>query len=88
MRAFATFRKVLSVEQDVDLPDGSTVGDLVVMLTVAHAGLTDALFSAPGVLRDHVNILRNGRNIHFEEGLGTLLRNNDVVALFPPVGGG
>jgi len=35
-----------------------------------------------------VNVLKNGRNIHFLNGLETPLSEGDVIALFPPAAGG
>jgi molybdopterin synthase sulfur carrier subunit len=46
------------------------------------------MFATPDTLRDFVNILKNGRNVHFLSGLDTPLDNGDVIALFPPVAGG
>jgi len=39
-------------------------------------------------LRDYVKILVNGRNIEHLDKLKTRLKNDDIVAIFPPVGGG
>ena len=41
-------------------------------------------------LADHVNLLRNGSNIHAGEarGMDTELEAGDELALFPPVSGG
>ncbi|WP_342678294.1 ubiquitin-like small modifier protein 1 [Methanofollis sp. UBA420] len=88
VRSFATFRKILENEREVECPEGATVGDIVEMLIAERPALRDEIFAAPGVLQDHVNILRNGRNIHFEEGLQTVAADRDVISLFPPVGGG
>ncbi|WP_054847258.1 MoaD/ThiS family protein [Methanoculleus chikugoensis] len=42
-----------------------------------------------GEIRAYVNILKNGRNIHFSGGLETPpLEDGDTVAFFPPAGGG
>jgi molybdopterin synthase sulfur carrier subunit len=48
----------------------------------------ERIFASPGTLRDVVNILNNGRNVHFMNGLDTTLDEDDVIALFPPVAGG
>jgi len=39
-------------------------------------------------LKPYVKILVNGRSIEFLNGLSTKLKNEDTVAIFPPVGGG
>lgn len=39
-------------------------------------------------LKPYVKILVNGRSIEFLNGLNTKLKNEDTMAIFPPVGGG
>jgi len=88
VNAFATLRAILGNGRVMDLPDGVTVGELLDRLIADRPALREAIFAAPGVLRDHINILRNGRNIHFENGLDTEIKAEDVISIFPPVGGG
>ncbi|MCE5338939.1 MAG: MoaD/ThiS family protein [Methanomicrobiaceae archaeon] len=88
VRAFAMLREVIPAEHDAKTPGGSTVGDLLTLLAARYPGLGDALFTPAGVVRPYVNILKNGRNIHFSGGLETPLQDGDTIALFPPAGGG
>lgn len=88
IRAFATYRDILPNEQERECPDGSTVADIIDMLIKEKPAFRDEIFASPGVLQDHVNILRNGRNVYFENELQTVVVNGDVLSLFPPVGGG
>lgn len=88
VRSFATLREVMDRKLRLDLSAGATVGLLLAELTGRYKGLDGLLFSAPGTLRDFVNILKNGRNIHFLSGLSTPLEDGDVIALFPPAAGG
>lgn len=88
VRAFAMLRDIIPAEDERRVPEGTTVGDLLKALAARYPGLGDALFASPGEIRAYVNILKNGRNIHFSGGLETLLEDGDTVALFPPAAGG
>jgi MoaD family protein len=88
VKTFATFRKWMQPQTVFEIDDGATVADLLAVLTGLHPGFAGDIFSAPGVLKEYVNILLNGRNVYFLQGLSTPLREGDLVALFPPAGGG
>jgi MoaD family protein len=88
VKSFATLREVMDPELRMDFPAGATIRSLLTELTGRYSGLSDLLFSAPDTLRDLVNILKNGRNIHFLARLDTPLEDGDIIALFPPVAGG
>ena len=88
VKSFATFREVMDAKLTIDFPKGATIRTLLAELTGKYEGLGELMFAAPETLRDFVNILRNGRNIHFLAGLDTPLDDGDVIALFPPVAGG
>jgi MoaD family protein len=88
VKSFATFREVMDMQIRMDFPKGSTIRTLLAELTGWYEGLGELMFTAPGTLRDFVNILKNGRNVHFLAGLDTPLDDGDVIALFPPVAGG
>jgi molybdopterin synthase sulfur carrier subunit len=88
VKSFATLREVMDAQIRVDLPKGATIRSLLGELTGRYEGLSDLLFAAPGIPRDFVNILKNGRNVEFLGRLDTSLEDGDVIALFPPVAGG
>lgn len=81
-------RDIIPAEDVVEVPGGTTVGGLLTALSARYPGLGDALFTRTGEVRAYVNILKNGRNIHFSGGLKTPLEDGDTVALFPPAAGG
>lgn len=88
VKSFATLREVMDAEIRMEFSRGATIRSLLAELTGRYRGLDELLFTAPETLRDFVNILKNGRNIHFLAGLDTALADGDLIALFPPVAGG
>jgi molybdopterin synthase sulfur carrier subunit len=46
------------------------------------------LLEEDGALKRHFHVLVNGRHIRLLDGVHTLLENGDVIAIFPPLGGG
>lgn len=74
-------------EMDVEYREGMTVGDLLRDLCSQSEAMQKACFE-DGKLRDYVKLLVNGHNIQFLNGLDTVLKDGDVIAVFPPVAGG
>jgi molybdopterin synthase sulfur carrier subunit len=66
--------------------DRSNVGELLVVLRDHMPDVHRAV--EKGVQGGYINILLNGRNIRFLQGLATPLTDGAVLAFLPPVGGG
>jgi len=102
VRFFATFRELFGAEKEVELKSGATIRDLLNLLCDSRRRRRE-IFDRSGKLQPYVKILKNGRSIQFSEGIRielegrhiqfsggiyTELEDGDVVAIFPPVGGG
>lgn len=75
---------------EIDLPQGSTVGDFLEYLRERWGdGLANRLFDpASGTVLPYVRIMVNGQTIEYLEGTETLLKEGDEVLILPPVSGG
>jgi molybdopterin converting factor small subunit len=70
---FGLVRNVVKeAEEDISLPAGSKVGDLVEILCHKHGeALRDALFTVEGTLTANTILLLDGTNIQYARGLDT-----------------
>jgi len=87
VRGCADLRQVIG-RREMVLPEVTTVQHLLDLLIADHPEIGTALLDPAGALLPAVNILKNGRNIYFLNGLSTLLEEGDLIAVFPPVAGG
>ncbi|ASJ05480.1 MULTISPECIES: ubiquitin-like small modifier protein 1 [Thermococcus] len=84
VRYFARFRSIVGTgEEELEVPEGITVRELIELLKERHPVLKTEVFAEDDDLAD-VNVSRNGRYVGFDD----VLQDGDVVALFPPVSGG
>jgi sulfur-carrier protein len=89
VKIYATLRDLMGVSRlDVETAGTATVGDVLDSLVKAHPALATKLFDAGHNLTGFVTVLLNGRSIAYLQGLSTPVQDTDVLALFPPVGGG
>lgn len=88
IRAFANFRDIIGKDLDIEIEQGSTVGDILNSLIATHQNLRTAIFDESGGIREYVIVMKNRKNIESLNGLGTVLGEGDEVAILPPVAGG
>ena len=68
--------------------DGSTVGEILKSLEVAHPGMAERLFDDTGALRRFVNVFVADEDIRFLDGLSTPVAAGQTVSIVPAVAGG
>jgi len=91
VRIFATFRDIVGIKETaLQFPSNVTVRSLVQTLSnkYSQGKLEREVFDKSGNVQKYVKILVNGRDIDFLDGPSTQLKDGDIVAMFPPVGGG
>lgn len=81
----AVGRKIEAVE----LPAKSSVGDLLGLLVDRHGGdFRRYVYDEEKKVRHYLSYMLNGINVYSLDGFDTPLKNGDVLAILPPVGGG
>jgi molybdopterin synthase sulfur carrier subunit len=87
---YATLREIVG-GKTVDLPvdHGVTAGELLEAIITQYPAMRKELLNADGRLYGHVHFFINGRDVQFyEDDLQTKIMPDDVVSVFPAVGGG
>jgi len=88
VKFFATFRELFGAEvKEIELGNGSNIQGLLELLCDSRQRCQKILDHSDK-LKPYIKILKNGRHIEFLNGIYTELEGGDVVAMFPPVGGG
>jgi molybdopterin synthase sulfur carrier subunit len=89
LKVFGTLRQYIPAKQvEMEVRDGDTVRDALVRLAGDHGALGERILDGEGNLQKAINVLVNGRSIHFLDGLDTTIQEGDELAIFPAVGGG
>jgi sulfur-carrier protein len=89
VKIYATLRDLMGASKlDVETEGMATVGEVLDSLADTHPAFARKLFDPSHNLTGFVTVLLNGRSIAYLQGLGTPVQDSDVLALFPPVGGG
>jgi molybdopterin synthase sulfur carrier subunit len=73
--------------EETEFASEISVGDLLER-SCKRRGIEREVFGQVDGTAGSVNILLNGRNIRFLEGLRTPVGDGDEISLFPPTGGG
>lgn len=87
---YATLRPIVGQKTvDVDIPPGATARQLLNAIVDSYPALRPELLDEQGNLRSHMKFFINGREvIYLEHQMDTIIQPDDVITVFPPVGGG
>jgi molybdopterin synthase sulfur carrier subunit len=90
IRFYATLRQVIGgSEVEVELFEDATIREMLEVIFLRYPALRTELLDEAGELYQHVHIFVNGRDAPFlEGGLDASLNREDLVGVFPAVGGG
>ena len=88
VKFFGPFRDLFGGrEREIDLPADARIKGLLQRLSDTPQR-DEHLFAVSGDLHPHVVVMKNGRPVHGQDGLESLLQDGDTVAIFPFLGGG
>ena len=90
IRFFTTLREITGKREDTaDLPDGTTVGDLLSFLSTRYGReFANYLYDEKTGVHSYLQILVNGNSVTTLQDSKTELKDGDILAIIPPVGGG
>jgi len=93
VRFFTSLREITGKrEETIKFPDGETVTVDKVLKKLAERhgkGFVEYVYdNKTGEVKGFLQFLVNGRSASTLNGLNTKLKNGDVLAIIPPVGGG
>jgi len=90
VKFFTTLREIVDKkEEQIELSRSVTVEALLRQLSKKYGkDFEDYIYDELGNIRGHLQFLINGKSTTALQGLKTKLKENDQVAILPPVGGG
>lgn len=88
VKFFANFREIIGQKEVTS--SANTVQELLNKIVREHKEMENELYANKkrGEINEFVNIMVNGRRIGMPDGMETVLKDEDTVAIFPPVAGG
>jgi len=90
VKFFTSLREITGKKMDeIQLQSVITVEELLTLLSEKYGeNFREYIYSKEGKVQDYLSFLVNGRNINVLQGFDTKLKEADIIAIIPPVGGG
>jgi molybdopterin synthase sulfur carrier subunit len=90
VKFFTSLREITGKKADeIQLQSVITVEELLNLLSEKYGKkFTEYIYNKEGKVQDFLSFLVNGRNINVLQGFDTELKQGDIIAIIPPVGGG
>ena len=88
-RYFAMLREDTGVrEEELELPEGSTLTDFIEFLVEKYEGLRRVLFDEKGEFREGFMVAHNAETVPRIKLGSRKLKDGDEIVILPPIGGG
>ena len=90
VKFFTSLREITGKKVDhLQLQNRITVDELITLLSEKYGkNVIEYIYNKKGEPQEFLSFLVNGTNINNRQGFDTKLKNGDVIAILPPVGGG
>jgi len=90
VKFFTSLREITGKKADeIQLQTVITVEELLNLLSEKYGkNFREYIYNKKGKVQDFLSFLVNGRNINVLKGFDTELKQGDIIAIIPPVGGG
>jgi len=87
---YATLREIVGQKTvEFEVKDGDTVRQLLEQIVARYPALRRELLDEKGELLGHVHFFVNGRDVpYLQDQAETVLKADDIISVFPAVGGG
>jgi MoaD family protein len=90
VKFFTSLREITGKKVDeIQLQRVITVQELLTLLSKKYGKkFKEYVYNKKGKVQSFLSFILNGKNINNMQGFGTKLKEGDVIAIVPPVGGG
>jgi len=91
VRYFTTLRELArTMEEEIEMENGTTLVDLLgkIVLKYGEAAFNYLYDRKSGAIDPSIQFLVNGMSIRSLQGIRTELKDGNIVAIVPPIGGG